>query len=78
MKKRLLAPLLLAVLALALVGFTWQRAPRVVWEYKISRVMPEIEGRSMNEAGADGWEVFAVVPSQDYAYKTFYMKRAQR
>jgi hypothetical protein len=88
-KLKSIASLLIVAVAL-LTALSWssygqmQRPLEKVWEYKIERELINENGsrrifhcdvRDMNECGAQGWELVAVVVQADH--KTFYFKRAK-
>lgn len=77
MKAKLTWPVvLLAAIVLSLAAWTVygqkQSAPKVTWEYK---VVSETDKVSLNELGAQGWELVTV--EMGGAQEVYYFKRAK-
>ena len=79
-----------AVIVIALIVGAWttrgQASQKVVWEYKcvfVSNIhsKPEMEKPSLNELGAEGWELVAVdrpnSNGDSLGQATYYFKRAR-
>jgi hypothetical protein len=66
-------------------GTRSQASSKVLWEYKIVRIVTQGAGsggqpeRTMNELGADGWEFVQIITNEeiDGMYGNFLFKRAK-
>ena len=80
MRFKLLSFLAAAGLALA-TFFGWtayaqkSKAPNKTWEYKVVRMCPD--EKSLNELGAQGWELVSSEPTTRFACPALYFKRAK-